>query len=176
MAAMIESFLPEYDFRAAQSQWVDADPGAVWSALTTVRFDELVLTRPLARVRGLAGRLPTGSVLHDGPVTLLRVDEGREAVGGAITRSWPPRRARAIPGEDYFTAFRDPGWVKLATDFRLVAEVGGTRLSTETRMQALDPGSRRSRLHWAGLRTLTAVLRRDVLASVARKATAASRP
>lgn len=176
MPAMIDSFLPEYDFRTAHSQWVAADTGTVWAALTTVRFDELVLTRPLVRIRGLGKRLPSGSVFHNGPVTLLRVDDGVEAVGGAIAQSWSLKPAhKTISGEEFFAGFGEPGWVKFVTDFRVVAEGTGTRLSTETRIKALDPRSKaRFGLYWAGIRAFSGLVRRDVLAAVARKATAAA--
>jgi len=174
MPAMIDSFLPDYDFRTSHRQWVDADTDEVWAALTTVRFDELVLTRPLLRVRKLGKRIPPGSVFYDGPVTLLRVEDGRQAVGGSIAQSWSLRpRHKELSTAEEFLSFTDPGWVKFVTDFRVQPDKGGTRLSTETRIKATDSVSkRRFFLYWTGIRMFSGVVRRDVLAAVARKATA----
>lgn len=173
MAAMIDSLLPDYDFRTSHTRWVDAATDEVWAALTTVRFDELLLTRPLVRIRGLGRRVPNGSVFHDGPVTLLLVEDGQEAVGGSIAQSWSLRPQRKeVSTADEFLSFTDPGWVKLVTDFRVLPENGGTRLSTETRIQATDSVARRRfSLYWTGIRVFSGVVRRDVLSAVARKAT-----
>jgi hypothetical protein len=174
MPAIIDDLLPDYDYRTAHSRWTDAGAEQVWDALMSLRFDELTLTRPLVRVRGLGRRVPDGSVLDNGPVTILRVDEGRQAVGGSISRSWTPRpRRRRLTDADQFLAFGEPGWIKLVTDFRVVPEGSGTRLSTETRVKATDPSARRRfALYWAGIRPFSGVVRRDILAAVVRKATA----
>lgn len=174
MPAIIDSLLPDYDFRTVHERWVDAGPDEVWAALTAVRFDELVLTLPLVWIRRLGKRIPSGSVFYNGPVTLLRVEDGREAVGGSIARSWSLRpEHKRVTTADEFSSFRDPGWVKFVTDFRLLQENGGTRLSTETRIKATDKvAKRRFTLYWVGIRAFSGVVRRDVLAAVARKATA----
>ena len=145
------------------------------SALTSVKFDELTLTRPLVRIRGLGRRVPSGSVFHNGPVTILKIDDGHEAVGGSIAQSWALRpQHQTLSGADHFRTFADPGWVKFVTDFRVLAENGGTRLSTETRIKATDSAAKlRFALYWAAIKTFSGVVRRDVLGAVARKATAA---
>lgn len=172
MPSTIERLLPEYDFRTRHSRWIDADPARVWRELRAVRFDELTLTRPLVRVRGLGRRLPSGSVFDEGPVTILTVDAEREAVGGAIAQSWRPRPAhRPVDGVDQFVAFGEPGWVKFLTDFRVCPDEGGTRLSTETRVVATDARAKALFTpYWALIRGFSVLVRRDLLRAVARRA------
>ena len=172
---MIDAVLPDFDARSTHDRWVDAAAGPVWDALAGLRFDELPLTRLLLGLRAFGLRAPTGEVLRTGPVRLLRAEPGREAVAGAVLRSWTLRPTLRHPADvEQFTAFDEPGWVKVATDFRLVPDGSGTRLSTETRIRATDPGARRRfALYWAAIRPWSGLVRRDLLTAVARKATAA---
>jgi hypothetical protein len=94
-------------------------------------------------------------------------------VGGSIARYWKPAGAERapVPGLTEFVAFAQPGWAKVATDFRLEPERGGTRISTETRVLATDVRARRAfTAYWIVIRVGSGLIRRDLLRAVARRA------
>ncbi len=110
------------------SRWIDASPTLVWEALTTLRLEQLTLTRPLLTIRHLGTKTvqPTKALFIDGPVQMLEIAAPTYAVGGAIARPWqrqPERRDVASLSE--FARFDDPGWTKYLTDFHLEPRDGG---------------------------------------------------
>ena len=83
------------------------------------------------------------------------------------------RHARRIAAVEQLRAFAEPGWVKVAFDFVLVPDGGGTHLSTETRVAATDARTRRIfGLYWLAIRAGSGLIRRDLLRAVARQAEA----
>ncbi len=64
------------------------------------------------------------------------------------------------------------GYAKAVWDFRLTPEAGGTRLSTETRINCTDAASRRRfRLYWRIVGPFSGLIRIALLRAVARAAT-----
>ncbi len=162
--------MPVYHFRERHRRRIHATtPEAVWRALRSVTLNDLALTRMLVAVRGLKG---DGSkpIFDGGPIRLLEVDEPSYAIGAGISRAWQPRPSKMeVSTVDEFTSFREPGWTKYLTDFRVEPVGDGVVLSTETRGYSTDT---RSRLlfgcYWAVIRPGSGLVRRDVLAAVAR--------
>jgi hypothetical protein len=73
-------------------------------------------------------------------------------------------------------AWSQPGWIKVAMEFRLQPVAPGTLLSTETRIAATDPGTSRAfAAYWCVIRTGSGAIRREVLRVVARRAESADR-
>ncbi len=89
-----------------------------------------------------------------------------------IGRPWRLRPERVpIAGAEDFTGFHAPGWVRVATDFRVVATAGGSRLTTETRIQGTDErATRRFARYWRIVGRGSALIRRDVLRAAKRRA------
>ena len=68
-------------------------------------------------------------------------------------------------------AWSQPGWIKVAMEFRLESTPAGTVLSTETRILATDPRTRRSfAAYWFLIRASSGAIRREVLRVVAGRA------
>lgn len=172
MTTTLQRTMPVYHFRERHSRLISAPPDVVWQALTTRTFDDLRITRPLVALRYL-GRRRTSSaklVLTEGPTSILDLDEPRYAIGGAVGRPWQltPER-RPVTSIDEFRTFDEPGWVKYLVDFELTPEGDATRLSTETRGYSTNDHARRMfRFYWAAIRLGSGLIRRDVLASIAR--------
>ena len=84
-------------------------------------------------------------------------------------------RGRALKGPldaDGFRAFAAPGYAKVVWDFRLTPEAGGTRLSTETRINCTDAASRRRfKLYRRIVGPFRGLIRIALLRAVAREAT-----
>jgi hypothetical protein len=84
---------------------------------------------------------------------------------GLSGRPWHPRGALAAFAETR------PGTVRMAIDFRAEAIDGRSRLSTETRIAAVDAGAlRRFRAYWLVVGPFSALIRRRWLAAVRRDA------
>ncbi|KQR97423.1 hypothetical protein ASG12_15940 [Williamsia sp. Leaf354] len=173
MKTTAEQVIPVYHFRETHHRRVSAPAEDVWAALTAITSDQLRITGALMAVRhlgspGLRGR----ELFSDGPVQMLVVDEPRSAVGAAIMRPWQPRAPRwPVDSLEEFEAFDQPGWTKVLTDFRLVECDGATMLSTETRGYSTDPVSKqRFAVYWMMIRWASGLVRRDMLAAVARAA------
>lgn len=115
---------------------------------TVIRMRELALGGTPDRRQHPAALVPQMQSI--GWVTLAE-RPGREIVMGAVTRPWDAAPVfRSIPAGD-FTAFREPGYVKIAWTLR--AEPLGDHESmfhTETRVATTDAGARqRFRTYWS---------------------------
>jgi hypothetical protein len=100
----------------------------------------------VARRKGLpqAKHEPLLSQTVDFGFTVLGHDPGREIVAGAVAQIWKRGGRAAVIGDGAeFAAFDNPGYVKVATNFLLTHQDGGTRIETETRVLATEPESRR---------------------------------
>jgi hypothetical protein len=86
-------------------------------------------------------------------------------VSAGLSRAWRLLGGLAPPRLDgaALRAWSDPGWIKVAMEFRLEPAPAGTPLSTETRILATDPSSRRFfAAYWFLIRASSAAIRRDV--------------
>lgn len=179
----LDTLLAVTDFRERHERRVAAPPSAVWAALHELQLGDVMLSRALMGLRTLPARLAarersrrTGARLLDHtPIPLLAADPHRALVAGGVLQPWkllggaePPRLdAQALRD------FDEPGWLKCATDFRLEPDGDGTRLSTETRVQATDPRTRvRFTPYWLLIRPGSGLIRRDLLRAAAHRAEA----
>lgn len=179
MPNLLEQAMPVYHFHERHSRWINAEPAHVWHALTTLTLDQLALTRPLVAIRqlGQRGRSPSKPLFTDGPVRMFDVTAPAYAVGGAVARPWQlqPVRRDVISLEE-FRSFAEPGWAKYLIDFHLEPREAGVHLTTETRVHLTDQRAwRRFALYWALIRPGSGLIRRDMLATVARLAERDSR-
>ena len=159
--------LPGYDVRTVHEVQVDAPPELALAAAREVTAAEAPLVRALLLLRGMRTRAdrPLWDALATG---FVRFDDETLV---AITKPWLPRGAKTglsnslLQGR--FRQFAEPGWAKLALDFR--AEEG--RLVTETRVQLTDAAARRAfRRYWFVVRPFSALVRRSWLAAAKRRA------
>jgi len=151
--ALIDEVLPHYDAHEVHSV---ACARSIEEALATpVASDPLV--RLLFRLRGLRTSGTIGELFARMGFEELARSE-REVVVGAAGTPWRPRGG--------VTAFAAacPGTVRIVTNFL----VEGGRLSTETRVQAVDDAARRSfRRYWRLVGPFSAAIRRRWLRRIA---------
>ena len=165
---LLSEVLPEYHFRERHTRPVDAPPERVFDAVRAVTLEELGATRVLARLRGIRAdsSKPFVDEMARFGFRVVAADEPREIVWAAIGRPWAPRGGRAPAARD-FAAFADPGWAKMAFNFRL----DGSTLSTETRVLLTDAASRRKfRAYWTLIRPFSGLIRRVWLRAIAHRA------
>jgi hypothetical protein len=155
----LDRFLPAFDIRERHRVRVRAPVEATYAAAVALDLGRSRMVRAIFRARALAMRakgdpaLPAGTLLD---VTqgmgwrVLAERPGREIVLGAVTRPWDADvRFRGLP-PDEFTAFAEPGYVKIA--WALAADPllrGDSLAATETRALATDAAARRRfRRYW----------------------------
>lgn len=177
--------LPVAHFRERHERRIAAPAPAVWAALHELRLADSPLARMLLDLRTLPARLTgrdqprmvTDRFLDAGPLPLLAVEPNRTIVAGGVIQPWKLRGGATPPSLDAtaLRAFDKPGWVKCGVDFVLEADGHATVLSTETRVQATDRGTRvRFGLYWMLIRAGSGLIRRELLRSVARRAEASA--
>ena len=173
MSALIDTLLPSWDVHEVHGIDVAAPPERTWAALEQVTVGELPLTRLLMGVRTLGRSSARDRTFLEAVGFLAPLAQAPgERVIGMVGRPWRLRPARApISGAQDFTGFDEPGWVRIATDFRVQGNAGGSRLETETRIQATDAGARRRfARYWRIVGLGSALIRRDLLRATRRRA------
>jgi hypothetical protein len=185
MLSALDEVLPVYRFRERHERSIAAPAERVWSALLSITPQDLPLSRLLMGIRSvpslLSGRRggfgatsrPVVDLFIAGGFRKLRDDPPHLIVAGAAMQPW-----RLVPGEMAdvhdlagFLAFKQPGFVLAAVSFELEPIDGGTRLSTETRVQPTDALAGRAFLpYWLVIRAGSGLIRRDMLRAVARRA------
>jgi hypothetical protein len=174
----LDDLLPAWHFRERHRRRTDAPAAALLAAVEQVTWAEVPLMRGLMALRS-AGRVPLpadrrilGDMTAMGFTVLDRSAD--ELVMGALGRPWSARGGpapRLADQEDpaaFFTGFTEPGWARMAANFR----VAGGELTTETRVLLTDEASRRAfRRYWLLIRPFSGLIRRRWLAAVTRRAT-----
>ena len=179
----LDDVLPNSHYVTRQSRWIAAPPDVVWNELHAVKLTGLPLTVALSAVRFLPvllsgkgfGHLHDRPFLDALPVPLLSSKEPESVVFGGALQAWRLSGGEESPTLDAeeLQRWTRPGWVKAAMDFRLRPVRGGTELSSETRVLATDPTTRRRfALYWTFVRPGSTAIRWEVLTAVQLKAEA----
>ncbi|MFO7572322.1 MAG: hypothetical protein R6W48_06960 [Gaiellaceae bacterium] len=160
--AAIDRALPEWDFDELHAVNLPCSPERALEAVLELPAAPDSIVRLFFRLRGLRDGPPLGTALRSMGFTVLEQTETEVAAGAAGT---PWRRSGGL------RPFADagPGTVRMAIDFRAEPTAGGCRLSTETRVQAMDADALRAfRRYWRVVGPFSALIRRRWLAGVRR--------
>jgi hypothetical protein len=163
--------LPQYHHRERHSIHVAAPPERALAAAKEVRLADVPLVRLLFRVRRLGATAAEGRMwdLFAANSFALLGDDTFVLVG----RPWKLRGDRRPDVAD-FAGFVEQGYAKMALDLRALAEGGGTRLETETRVRLTDGSARRRfAAYWLLVRPFSGLTRRSWLRAAKRRAEAA---
>jgi hypothetical protein len=166
MGSGLDRVLPSWEHRERHEIRVGAPPERALAAVREVRSAEMPLVRILFRLRGLRPS-PDGTLLD-----AMRADGFQpfgEDVYVAVGKPWTP--GGGLRRVDDFVTFAEPGFAKMALDFRAVPEQDGSRLSTETRVQLTDAAARRRfAAYWLVVRPFSGLVRRGWLRAAKRAA------
>jgi hypothetical protein len=174
----LDEQLPRWHHREWHAVPVGTPADVTLAALDALTWREVPLFRVLMGIRSLgqASRSPDRRVLADftgtGFTELTR--SGTEVVYAGIGRPWSPGGGmRAVSSAAEFRDFAEPGWAKMAINFRVA---DGT-LSTETRVWLTSASARRGfAAYWLVVRPFSGLIRRAWLAAAARRAKVIHRP
>ena len=168
-STLLSEVLPEYDFRERHTRRVAAPPERVFAAVRELTVGDTPVARLIMRMRGLGGDAcrPIFEQMREFGFEVVAESE-REVVIAAIGQPWK-WRGGVRPDAPEFRTFAEPGYAKMALNYRL----DGETLSTETRVLATDPASRRAfRRYWLVIRPFSGLIRRAWLRAIARRAAA----
>lgn len=182
----LAEILPRFHFSEHHERYVEATPAQVWRALHEVTASDIRFFRTLTTLRRL-GRpgpedilnapehLPILDVALSTSFVRLAADTERELVIGTTVVAPPGRAVPRTPGE--FRALTAPGFAAAVMNFRIAPDAaGGSLLSTDTRVFATDPPTRRRfARYWSLIYPGSALIRRQWLAAVERRARGAPR-
>ena len=176
----LDDVVPVADHVTRQARVIEAPPSVVWEELHRLKLSGLPVTLTLGGVRALPGLL-TGkwrgaldqTFVDVVPVPVLSSEPPTAVVFGGVLQPWKLTGGEQPPDLDAagVREWSEPGWVKVAMEFRLTATVGGTRLSCETRVAATDDRSRRRfGRYWLIVGPGSSATRWEILTAVALKA------
>jgi hypothetical protein len=170
---LIDQVMPSFDRRELHRRATAASTPALWDAVHDLQ------ARELRAMRALMGLRTLGRGGGDGERTVLEgfkrmgfrpVAEApeEELVIAGIGRFWKPSGGlRRVEGREQFADFKEPGYAKVAFNFRLANGV----LSTETRIDGTDIHARRKfGLYWLLIRPGSGLIRREWLRALERRA------
>jgi hypothetical protein len=177
----LDEVIPNPQYRIRHSRAVAAPPGVVWDELNQVTMSVLPLSWALEAVRLLPARLsgtkhqPLAgrSFLDITPIPVLFSDRPDVVISAGLSQAWRLSGGLTPPHLDAaaLRAWSQPGWIKAGMEFRLEPTPLGTLLSTETRVLATDPRSRREfATYWFLIRPAAGAIRCEVLRTVAHRA------
>lgn len=177
----LDEVVPHPQYRMCHARTVSAPPRVVWDELGRVTMSALPLgyalesTRLLpARLAGRKHRRLAGRTFLDvTPIPVLFRQPPRVVISAGLSQAWRLLGGLTPPLLDTgaLRAWSQPGWIKVAMEFRLEPTAAGTRLSTETRVAATDPRTRRLfAAYWFFIRPGSGAIRREVLRVVGRRA------
>ena len=165
---LIDQWLPEWQFGEYHERRIRASPGQLFAAIRRVRSSDIFLLRTLTYLRNPSRdgqgehilnppeEKPFLDVALAGGFILLGEAADRELLLGAVVIA-PPDIVRTaqrgnVPSLDpaLFRTLGRPGFARAVLNFRVVPESDGwTRLTTETRVHAVDrPTQRQFARYW----------------------------
>jgi hypothetical protein len=151
--------------------------GALELALATPAASDRIV-RLLISTRGMAARNETIERFFAAHRFVVLARTPAEWVAGAVGAVWRPRGGLVrLRDAEAWRAAAVTGTIKGAVDFRAEAIPGGSRLTTETRVKALDARARRAfRLYWLAIGPFSGLIRRRWLAAVTASAKRSAAP
>ncbi|MET0763348.1 MAG: hypothetical protein ABWY29_00685 [Blastococcus sp.] len=179
----LDDVVPVPDHVTHQARVIDAPRRAVWDELHRVKLRSMPVSFVLSAIRAmpvlLTGRWRNGGVdatfLDLVPIPLLSSEPPTAVVFGGVLQAWRLSGGQSPPELDAHGVreFAEPGWVKIGMEFRLTPAVGGTHLSSETRVAATDPTTRRRfDRYWFVVGPGSSAIRWELLTAVATRAEA----
>lgn len=177
--------MPLFQFRERHARRMQASPEQVWPALFEVTAKEIRFFRTLTWIRRFGRRGP-GHILNAPPhrpildvalnssfITLAEAPPHEIVIGTVVIA---PRGADRSLTPDGFRTVARAGYAKAALNFLVECVPGGSLVTTETRVFATDPATRRRfAAYWRVIYPGSALIRRQWLRAIERRVIARSR-
>jgi hypothetical protein len=182
----LDAFVPAWQFGEFHEVRVNASPARVYAAIESVRAEDIALFQTLTWIRRL-GRPAPESILAPSPrrpiievattsgFLRLATEPAREILLGIVIVVDPHERAlkaAALRRPETFTPPHLPGLCLVGMNFLIRPHgVGGSVLSTETRVFATDAAAHRAfATYWRTIYPGSAIIRRMWLRAIRQRA------
>ena len=183
----LDDVVPNPHFRMCHSRVIAAPLAAIWDELNTVPMSALPLGLVLESLRllpaKLSGRkhpsLARRTFLEVTPIPVVFSEPPHVVISAGLSQAWRLLGGSIPPVLDAagVREWTGTGWLKIGMEFRLESTTRGNRLSTETRIHAMDPQTMRAfTAYWFVIRPFSGAIRREVLRVVAHRAETTHRP
>jgi len=176
----LDDVVPEADHITHQARVIEAPRSVVWEELNRLKLRSLPVSLVLSAIRAMpvlmTGKWRGGidrTFLDLVPIPQLSSEAPTAVVFGGVLQAWRLTGGEKPPELDAqgVREFAEPGWVKIGMEFRLTPAVGGTHLSSETRVAATDAATRtRFNRYWFVVGPGSSAIRWEVLTAVALRA------
>ena len=177
----IDAFSPDYSTNEYHEVTINASPEKVKYALQTTGVADIPVVHLLMKIRGIADdrdrsdtvtKNEPGSNTFSTPDFDFIVADSNELITFMILKAsakTPPPEVKTV---EQFIAFNEPGYVKVAANFRFIRIGNGqTLLTTETRNYPITLKDRRIfGRYWTVIYPGSAIIRRVWLDTLAKKA------
>lgn len=184
----LDRVMPEYEVRLDHHIEIDAPAELTFASICRSDFSRSPVIRALFRAREIvmhAKHTDTGAPMPHTIVeqftsfgwSILAREQSREIVFGTVTKPWEPSPIMRPLAADAFTAFREPGFARIAFTIRVDAVSPSKCIArTETRVQTTDEASRaKFRTYWAFLSPGMTLIRMALLQQMKNEAEASWR-
>jgi hypothetical protein len=177
----LDVFLPEYSFCEYHEVVINASPEKVKQALHTTAVADIPAILFLMKIRGIAKEKdlsdkvtnnPPNSGTFSTPDFNFIVVDSTEMITVMVLKASAKTPPPVVSTKEQFLNFNEPGYVKVAVNFRIIPlENGLTLLSTETRNHGVTEKDRRVfGRYWRMIYPGSAIIRRVWLDTLAKKA------
>src|SRR3954447_5472513 len=182
----LDDVVPEPQYVTRQARTIAAPPSVVWEELHRLKVTSLPVSLVFSAARFLpvllAGKGRGASAhrpfLELVPIPVLSSEPPSSVVFGGVLQAWRLSGGEQPPALDAegVRTWSEPGWVNLAMGLRLTPTDGGTTLSSETRVVAPDPATRRRfAAYWLVVGPGSTAIRWELLTAVEVRAEARAR-
>jgi hypothetical protein len=165
---LIDDWLPEFDVAERHCVAVPLEPErALELALGTPAAPDRIV-RALISARGMVARDETIGRFFASHRFVVLDRTPTQWVAGTVGAVWRLKGGLVrLDDAEAWRASSVPGTIKGAVDFRTEPIPGGSRLTTETRVKAMDERARRRfRLYWLAIGPFSALIRRRWLKAI----------
>jgi len=176
----LDALLPDYSFNEYHDIRINASPEEVKHALQTTGVGDIPAVHLLLKIRGIGDKDLNHKVADNKPAqkTFSTPDfnffiaDSTEFISVMILRASAKTPPPEVTTAEQFMAFNEPGYVKVAFNFRFISlENGQTLVSTETRNYAMtNEDGRIFGRYWRIIYPGSAIIRRLWLDTLAEKA------
>lgn len=172
-----EKYLPQYHFNEKHSIIIDRSAEHTFSLIDKFDFSDSNIVRILLFLRGMRWKTVKKEDLHASRFIELEQIPNKEIIIGLIGQFWRPAGNLQKFAPDEFIPFERNGFAKASWNFQIIPKDNNScELQTETRILCIGEKTKQNfSRYWFFVHPFSALIRKQMLKSIKRKAERVSR-